>query len=288
MFVRYTENRKESTMKNFDWLLDLPTSQGVKYFAKHLSESGFENADLIYKVSQARIIDLKNNTQLAKYIPGFEDLEVKWYESLRDRGQPDYSIYESDAYLAEAWACWAVYSRKYLLEIPKEKFLEPYGVAADMQPVTKIVDLGCGIAYSTAAIKRIFPTAEVIGTQLPDSKQYALAQTVAEAVGFSVVGSIAEVGKADAIFASEYFEHFEQPIEHLIEVLEVIQPRTLLIANAFGPDAPGHFDFYTVDGERKDSRATAKAFSNTLKRYGYEKVKTKFWNNRPNYWRKIK
>lgn len=275
-------------MQNFDWLLDLPASKGLNYFAKHLDELGFANVQLLYDVCRARIIDLQNNTNLTQHIPGYIDLEKQWYKSLREDSSPDYSIYDFDLYLAEAWACWAVYSRKYLLELPKFKFLEPYGVAGDMQPVNKIVDLGCGIGYSTAGLKRIFPDAEVVGTNLPNTKQYAVAESVGKVVGFSMVATPQQAGKADAVFASEYFEHFDRPIDHLIEVLEAIQPRTLLIANAFGPDAPGHFDYYMVNNEKLDPKQTGKAFAKTLKDYGYEKVKTKFWNNRPNYWRKSK
>src|SRR5437868_282209 len=43
-----------------------------------------------------------------------QELEVRWYESLAE-GKPDYSVYNDPAYVCDIWACWAVYSRKYLL-----------------------------------------------------------------------------------------------------------------------------------------------------------------------------
>lgn len=275
-------------MQNFDWLLELPPNKALVYFIKHLEDVGYDDLSFMYQICKTRIKDLKARTNETAEIPGYEDLEVRWYESLRGSGQADYDIYDSDFYLAEAWACWVVYSRKYLLEIPKAKFLEPNGVKADMLPVNKIADLGCGIGYTTAAIKQIFPDAEVIGTNLPDTKQYEIAKSVGEVAGFEMVADVQSVGKADSIFASEYFEHFDKPIDHLIEVLENIQPQTLLIANAFTADAPGHFDYYEVNGKQLDGKATSRVFSQTLKAYGYEKVKTKFWNNRPNYWRLAK
>lgn len=45
-------------------------------------------------------------------------------------------------------------------------------------------------------------------------------------------------------FASEYFEHHELPVKHLIELLEVSHPRLLVIANSFGARSIGHFDSY--------------------------------------------
>ena len=45
-------------------------------------------------------------------------LEHRWYRSL-DANKPDYSVYADDEYIAEAWMCWALYSRKYLLALKK-------------------------------------------------------------------------------------------------------------------------------------------------------------------------
>lgn len=272
-------------MQNFDWLLKVGPKQGLLYFMKHLSDEGFENLQQIYRVSQARTTDLQKGTNLTLAVPGYEDIEAHWYKQLRENNVPDYSVYDSDFYLSEAWACWVVYSRSYLRNLPMPRFLDPDGVMEDMRPVRRIADLGCGIAYSTAGLKQLFPDAEVVGTNLPDTKQTKLAKSVAKQVGFEIAYSEKELGKVDALLASEYFEHFEEPITHLIDVLEYLEPRTLLVANSFTVDSIGHFDYYLVGGERLTGKETAKIFSETMRDYGYEKIKTRFWNNRPNYWR---
>ena len=92
---------------------------------------------------------------------------------------------------------------------------------------------------------------------------------------------------ADLIFASEYFEHFEKPIEHLSDVLRNIDPRYMLIANTFNGKAVGHFNSYVHHNKKYDGKTISKMFNDTLRQHGYEKIETNCWNNRPNYWKKI-
>jgi hypothetical protein len=91
---------------------------------------------------------------------------------------------------------------------------------------------------------------------------------------------------ADLVFASEYFEHFEEPIAHLVEVVELTRPRALLIANAFSAKSIGHFDEYVVDGRRVSGDVVGRRFNDTLRRIGYSKIETRLWNNRPAYWKR--
>ena len=57
----------------------------------------------------------------------------------------------------------------------------------------------------------------------------------------------------DLIFASEYFEHFYEPIAHLKDILDNCNPKFLVCANGFTGDAIGHFDFYRVDDDLEES-----------------------------------
>src|SRR5690349_16232207 len=79
-----------------------------------------------------------------------DDLERRWYASL-GAGAPDFSVYDSDLYIAEVWACWAVYSRRYLRGLA--------GVRGTLGHVGNAVDLGCGIGLTTGALKQVLPRA---------------------------------------------------------------------------------------------------------------------------------
>ena len=87
------------------------------------------------------------------------------------------------------------------------------------------------------------------------------------------------------IFASEYFEHIERPVEHLINVINTNKPKYFLIANTFNQPAIGHFDTYKHYLDSYNGKETSKLFNNTLKENGYKKINTKLWNQRPNYWK---
>ena len=216
-------------------------------------------------------------------------LEERWYRSL-SRGEPDWSVYDGTAYLGELWSCWAVYSREYLrLILTPQRGMPDSGlpVAADLGLVRRVVDVGCGFGLTTWALKDIWPDAEVLGTNLPGTVQYDLAEEFGLEAGFSVHPTGEGFGPADLVFASEYFEHFERPLEHLAEVLDRFEPRALLVANAFGAKSIGHFDRYVVGGgEAVPGREVHRHFAEALGGRGYEKVKTNLWNNRPAYWRR--
>lgn len=215
-----------------------------------------------------------------------QELENRWYASLA-AGSPDWNVYDADIYLGDLWACWAVYSRTYLLGIQAPRNLPPLGVVQDMGSVGNVVDLGCGIGYTTAALRQIFPWARVTATNFDGMRQTVIARSLGEKYGFTVVPTVQQVdGPADLVFASEYFEHIPAPIDHLAEVLDTLHPRALIVANAFGAHSIGHFDLYGVDGQQLGSKETAKRFNAELRGRGYEKVKTKLWNNRPTYWRR--
>jgi hypothetical protein len=90
----------------------------------------------------------------------------------------------------------------------------------------------------------------------------------------------------DVVFASEYFEHIQNPIDHLNELIVMYAPKYFIICNAFNTRSIGHFNYYergTIEEEK-----ISKIFNNKLKSYGYEKIKTTLFNNKPNVWVKKK
>ena len=228
--------------------------------------------------ARATIFYLKSKKQIREKIRLDRELEQYWYQSI-EGGSPDWSVYNSDDYLGELWACWIVYSRQYITNLIRE------GIFANIGKVKRIVDLGCGIGYTTAALKEIYPDAEVIGTNLDDTTQTDLARKIGRHYGFQVIPDIYKIkGSVDLIFASEYFEHIPEPIQHLNEILFMLEPRALLIANTFNSRAIGHFNHYRVNGAFLDGRITSRRFNKELREKGYTKIKTKLWNNRPTCW----
>lgn len=221
-----------------------------------------------------------------KLINKWKSIESRWYTSLSN--QPDYSVYTDDLYISELWSCYQVYSKGYLRNlnsektlvgnIPIKRYLNNYGVK-------EIYDLGCGFGFTTAGLKAIFPTAEVYGTNIINSLQYKVAEAVGKRFNFCVNDKLSNnIKKIDLIFASEYFEHIEDPITELIEVLEK-KPKHLLIANAFGARAIGHFTSYRYKNSQFDPEQIKSMFNDTMKHFGYSKIKTTLWNNRPTLWR---
>jgi len=192
--------------------------------------------------------------------------------------------------MGELWACWIAYSRKYLKALEqKNKLVDSDSTIAElMAPVSTVLDMGCGAGYTTAALLEIFPNARVIGTNMADTVQFHIANKMADEYGFEVVSSPFDiVENVDFLFASEYFEHIADPIQHLVSVLEKLNPRYLYIANSFNGRAIGHFNNYPINGHTANGKQTGNYFNKVLKFKGYQKIKTRLWNNRPALWKRI-
>lgn len=218
-----------------------------------------------------------------KHFSPIRSLQKRWYASLR-KSVPDYSVYADEFYICELWLCWIRYSRRYLKDICRSTSLFTRSIASDIKAKT-IIDLGCGFGYTSAGLSEIFPETSVVGTNLPNLIQTKVARRVGNRFGFKIARSYKGF-KADLVFASEYFEHFPRPVEHLIDVIEKVQPTYWLVANSFGTEAIGHFKNYIHEDTTYDGRQISRLFNKTLRDYGYEKIKTKCWNDRPAYWKR--
>ena len=201
------------------------------------------------------------------------EIESYWYKTF------DYSVYESDIFFADLWACWVVYSKKYLQGLEKNKNALPN---PNNQP---IVDLGCGFGYTTKRLEEIFPGAPVIGTNIEFSEQ----TKICKKLGVRVVGDIEQLPlNVHLVFASEYYEHIEKPIDQLEKLLIQCNPRFLIIANSFGAEAIGHFPIYKHRNIEIKNKDMGRYFNKHLRLCGYRQMNIKNWNNRPTYWEKIK
>jgi len=212
------------------------------------------------------------------------DLQKIWYDSL-ETNDPAYSVYSSPYYFCEVWLCWVKYSRRYIKDISKKDSLFDKSIVDDIRGISTIMDLGCGFGYTTVGFKETFPECKVYGTNIEGSSQYKMATELGNQYDFSIIQDYTNT-KSDLIFASEYFEHFQRPIEHLLDIIKHCEPKYFLIANAFTARAIGHFNEYYYKNITYTGKDMSRLFNETLRVYGYEKVHTSCWNNRPNYWKK--
>ena len=205
-------------------------------------------------------------------------LEVKWYKSL-DSGIPDYSGYADPYYFTDLWACWSIYSRGYIRAIRSNVLL-----MANLSNVRGVLDLGCGIGYTTTALTELFPFAKVFGTNISGTEQFRFCEFMSCIKGFSIASVPADIAcPIDLVFASEYFEHIEAPLDHLNELL-ALNPKVIITANAFGAVSYGHFRHYIVDREKVVCTELPRLFAAKMRKAGYVNEKTGFWNNRPTVW----
>lgn len=215
--------------------------------------------------------------------------EKRWYDSLK-AGKPDYSIYAHPYYLTDVWACWCVYSRNYIRSLIKPKGYNKESGESLLNYFAKkfgdrlsVCDLGCGFGYTTAALREIFKKGSIVyGTQLKRTMQWKLAKYFSLKYNYFVLDRA--VLKAEILFASEYFEHFEKPIKHLQEVLSYVDPKVLVLANAFNTRSVGHFLTYEHNNEKIGQKYISRAFNKHLKDQGFVKLKTNLWNSRPAIW----
>ena len=274
------------TQQSCPILTEKPKEQLAEFLRRCHSIDDSIDIELIRENAVTTVQYLKGDAEARKKMQLGQKLEQQWYDSLKN-GKPDWSVYGTDYYIAELWACWTVYSRFYLRSVFSPKSKPPDGIIADIGEIRKAVDLGCGFGFTTAAFKQQFPNAEIIGTNLENTLQMALAKQMSRNYGFDMVSSIDDItAPTDVVFASEYFEHIPSPVQYLRNVLFRLKPKALLIANAFGTRAIGHFFCYNIDGKLLNGKETSKAFNAELVKWGYKKIKTKLWNNRPSYWRK--
>lgn len=212
---------------------------------------------------------------------GLLALDEGWFSSL-ETGRPDYSVYSPEIYLAHLWACWVVYSRKTIMDLCIPKLCPPFGIIPALPKRITIADLGCGLGFTTALLKELLPDASVIGTNLPGTMQRRFADKMGADFGFETADSTTKtIRKIDVIFASEYFEHIEDPVQHLKELCDSNSPTMFIMANAFGAKSHGHFNNYKCFGQTVTNKKIGRVFNSYLRWRGYEKVKTKMWNNRP-------
>lgn len=261
----------------------------INFFLHYCQSIGITGHELqmVEAIAQTSIKYYRGSKHVRQQMREWQDLENQWYGSL-ETTHPFFQVYGAKFYIADLWACWVVYSRKYLQALCNTRAENGKTIAELLQMVESIVDLGCGIGITTAAMTQIFPNAaNIYGTNLLQTQQANFCAKISQAYNFTVIGDVREInGKCDLVFASEYFEHFQQPVQHLDDIIQQLAPQYLLIANSFGAKSIGHFNQYSVNGQLVNARMASKQFNLHLRKAGFMKIKTRLWNNRPALWQK--
>lgn len=236
--------------------------------------------------SYAMILDIikfyKSHNKNPELIPlnHIKYIEDTWFAAL-DKNEIDYSVYGDVLYFMEVWACWSIYSRTYLRDMFKDVYISNL-----FKTNKSIIDLGCGIGYTTIALKEQYPHLEVYGTNLKDTEQWKFCKLLEQTNDINMIENHTELESVDIVFASEYFEHIISPISHLKSILK-LSPKVLIISSSFGTRGIGHFYQYEHNGKMIHMKSINKIFNDTLRANGYTKQSTTLWNNTPNIWVKV-
>jgi 2-polyprenyl-3-methyl-5-hydroxy-6-metoxy-1,4-benzoquinol methylase len=231
----------------------------------------------------------KGSTNTRAQLRALQELEMRWYTSLAD-GAPDYSVYDDPYMLADVYACYVVYSSKYLALLQKPGTIigrDESFINLTQQHARVVLDLGCGPGYTTSALRQLYPHAQVYGTQLATSAQWHIARALGNVHQFTVVETPAHISKPiDVVFASEFFEHLYDPFTELRTLVDQCNPSYFVIANSFNTISVGHFHQYTDAHTLVPAKDASRRFNAVLRSLGYTKIRTKFWNSRPTLWKK--
>jgi len=216
-----------------------------------------------------------------------ECLREAWYKALEE-GKIDYSIYNDEYYFTDLWVCWSLFSKNYILSLTKpDAFAQNMSIYDYLSNINSILDLGCGIAYTTGALSQIFIDATIYGTNIINTKQYQFCEEMSKRYNFKLINDILHINHTiDFVFASEYFEHIESPIDHLKDIITRLQPRYFYIANSFNVTSIGHFRYYRYNYDKISCYDISNKFNSILGSYRYKKIRTNLHFDRPTLWEK--
>ena len=257
-------------MSSIDTRLDTKTRQ--RLFFDMIDKSGMT---IDSTTRQELLNDMEEyHKELTKKIPckstnRVKLLEKQWYDALPI---PDYSVYSHENYFIDVFLCWIMYSRKYI------KNMRTLDIFDNLDT---IVDLGCGPGFTTEALNEVFKPKRTVGTNIKRScigSGITWQWTHAKNIGIDVVTDIKEIDtQIDLIVAFEYFEHIEDPLTHLTDILST-NPKMLAVRNGWTGMAIGHF---FDKGDNMENK-----FKSVMNAHGYTSTKH-FFNNEPKIWKRV-
>jgi len=254
--------------------------------------------EIFNKIHKEDFINLINIAKKYEYIPEkmlieeyetgnkiLQQLQDRWVKSLST--SPDYSVYAHPAYMNESFVCWKLYARRYIKQL--KKYLTQPNCELDLSKIHTILDLGCGCAYSTVGLKAVFENATVVGTNLPGTLQFNIDKDVTENIdGCEIIDEehTLHLPSVDMVFASEFFEHLTNPIDLLAALIDTYNPKYFVFANTFTKMSIGHFPHYSYNGAIYLGSEITRIFGTYLRKHGYRRVHTNFFNGRPQIYKK--
>lgn len=284
-----------------------------------------------------------NKEKARKYIKTqelFNELTNKWYDLEEKDLKSAYNVYNHEYYFTDMYNCYRNYSRLYINMLLNKKinnkklyeketdkdilknrvienktFYEKY-----KNEIKSILDIGCGCGFTCLHLKQVFKC-NVYGVNLENTFQYKFCKNL----DFNLYSDYNKINKKiDLIFASEFFEHIEKPIELVELLINKFKPKFIITANAFNTKSIGHFSNYIVSikhyneykmkkekktyfpsmfsgffgsyiypSNNKDyndteivisSQDISKMFNKFIRYNGYSKLKTTYFNHRPFIW----
>jgi SAM-dependent methyltransferase len=232
--------------------------------------------DLTHYYSSKKSDRIKYNSLL--------NLQETWYKSLDDY-EPNYSVYSDKYYFIDLMACYWIYSKNYIVNLNKRVFdSKTKTINEKFNNIKSILDLGCGLGYTTNDLIKLFPNSKVYCSNIENTPQwYHCIEVLDDNV--TLINENTLINEhIDLIFASEFFEHLKEPLTYLQKIIELNTPNILIIANSFNTKSIGHFYTYDVNGCPVDQAIMSKLFNGRLKNLGYKKEKTSIWNDKPSIW----
>jgi SAM-dependent methyltransferase len=231
--------------------------------------------DLVLYYNGKKSERLKNNPLL--------HLESQWYASLNS-GVVDYSVYADEYYFIDLMACYWIYSKNYISGLNKNIFENKTKTIVERFNIDSIIDLGCGLGYTTIDLKKLFPRSDIFATNIKDTPQWYHCLEVLDGEAKLIDENTFDPQHIDLVFASEFFEHIHEPIAYLENILHSYTPDVLIIANSFNTKSIGHFYEYNVNGNSINQKDVSRMFNSFLRNSGYKKEKTHLWNDKPSIW----
>jgi 2-polyprenyl-3-methyl-5-hydroxy-6-metoxy-1,4-benzoquinol methylase len=122
--------------------------------------------------------------------------------------------------------------------------------AALGRPSPRLLDVGCGVGWSTIALAEGFPAATIDGidsdeASIADARAHAATSTAAQRIRFAVFDAAAPVaGPYDAAFVFEALHDMAHPVEALASIRAALAPGGVTVVmdeaaeEAFAPNGP--------------------------------------------------
>jgi len=223
---------------------------------------------IINEFTGKNVIDQKESMKIEK-----KDLDEWWW----NKHYKDFSRYSSWQYLYAALNCFVEYSRWNVI-VGLEN-LESWDL---IKEIDSVVDVGAGIGLSTMLLADSLPWADVHYNNIPSIQVDFFKKHKHQRIKLSSERDLVKHGPFDLILASEYFEHFEEPIKQLEFLQNEVGFKIMIVSNSFTAKSYGHFKSYIIEGREYEPRQMSAIFNSVLEGPDYDRPKVaKSWNLHP-------